>query len=104
MLGNLCKPSSNFIGSLTLDQEEKRATLQFFQDTEYRRVDLLKIEMEACEEETLKNLITYRISSTKQKTTLMQERLKDVMSIVKAKNPVLMQEIYRGSFGGAKTA
>lgn len=46
--------------------------------------------MEVCDEETLKNLITYRISATKQKTTLMQERLKDVMNIVKTKNPILL--------------
>jgi hypothetical protein len=53
-------------------------------------VELLKIELEACDEETLKNMITYRISSTKQKTVLMQERLKDIMNIVKEKNPVLV--------------
>lgn len=60
-------------------------------------MDLLKIEMEACDEETLKNSITYRISSTKQKTVLMQERLKDIMGIVKEKNPILMQEVYKGA-------
>jgi hypothetical protein len=59
----------------------------------------LKIELEACDEETLKNMITYRISSTKQKTVLMQERLKDIMTIVKDKNPILLQEIYKGTQG-----
>ena len=42
-------------------------------------------------------MVTYRISSTKQKTTLMQERLKDIMNIVKEKNPILMQEVYKGA-------
>ena len=73
-----------------MDLEDKRGFLEFYQDTEYRRVDLLRIDMEVCDEETLKNLITYRISATKQKTTLMQERLKDVMNIVKTKNPILL--------------
>ena len=59
----------------------------------------MKIELEACDEETLKNMITYRISSTKQKTVLMQERLKDIMTIVKDKNPILLQEIYKGTQG-----
>jgi hypothetical protein len=62
-------------------------------------VELLRIDMESCDEETMKNLITYRISSTKQKTILVQERLKDIMKIVKDKNPVLMQEIYKGAQG-----
>jgi preprotein translocase subunit Sec63 len=57
----------------------------------------LKLDLEACDEETLKNMVTYRISSTKQKTTLMQERLKDIMNIVKEKNPILMQEVYKGA-------
>ena len=55
--------------------------------------------MESCDEEMLKNSITYRISSTKQKTILMHERLKDIMNIVKEKNPILMQEIFKGSQG-----
>jgi hypothetical protein len=67
-------------------------------------VDLLRIGLEACDEETLKNMVTYRISSTKQKTILMQERLKDIMMVVKDKNPVLMQEIIKGSSGMAGTA
>ncbi len=60
-------------------------------------MDLLRIDLEACDEETLKNMVTYRISSTKQKTILMQERLKDIMMIVKNKNPVLLSEIYKGT-------
>ena len=107
MLGNCCNKTaltSSFIGSVTLEGEDsRRGMVEFFQDTEYRRVDLLKIELEQCDEETLKNMVTYRISSTKQKTVLMQERLKDIMNIVKAKNPVLLQEIYKGTSGqGAK--
>lgn len=82
-----------------MDSEEKHGYIEFFQDTEFRRVDLLRIDLEACDDETLKNMITFRISSTKQKTVLMQERLKDIMMIVKEKNPVLMQEIYKGSGG-----
>ena len=89
----------SFIGRFTLDTEDKKGFLEFLQDTEYRRVELLKIELEACDEETLKNMITYRISSTKQKTVLMQERLKDIMTIVKDKNPILLQEIYKGTQG-----
>jgi hypothetical protein len=60
---------------------------------------MLRIDMEACDEETLKNSITYRISSSKQKTVLMQERLKDIMEIVKTKNPVLLTEIYKSTHG-----
>ena len=99
MLNNCLKPGTSFVGCFTLDLEEKRGSLEFFQDTEYRRVDLLRIDMESCDEETLKNQITYRISSTKQKTILMQERLKDIMGIVKEKNPILLQEIYKGTQG-----
>jgi hypothetical protein len=83
-----------------LDSEETHGYIEFFQDTEYRRVDLLRIDLEACDEETLKNMVTYRISSTKQKTILMQERLKDIMMIVKDKNPVLLSEIYKGTAQG----
>jgi hypothetical protein len=87
----------SFIGRFTLDTDNKKGYLEFLQDTEYRRVELLKIELEACDEEQLKNMIAFRISSTKQKTVLMQERLKDIMTIVKDKNPILLQEIYKGT-------
>ena len=92
-------PIFSFIGCFTLDNEEKKGSLEFFQDTEYRRVDLLRIDMESCDEEALKNSVTYRISSTKQKTVLIQERLKDIMKIVQDKNPTLLQEIYKGTHG-----
>ena len=65
MLTNCQKPGTSFIGCFNLDAEDRRGVLEFYQDTEYRRVDLLKIEMEACDEETLKNMVTFRISSTK---------------------------------------
>lgn len=32
----------------------------------------------------------------KQKTLLMQERLKDVITIVEEKNPILVNEIFKG--------
>ena len=72
MLGNVSvRSSSSYIGCVTIDLDAKKAIIDFLQDTEYRRVELLRIELDQCDEETVKNLITYRISSTKQKTTLM---------------------------------
>ena len=72
MLGNVSvRSSSSYIGCVTMDLDAKKAIIDFLQDTEYRRVELLRIELDQCDEETVKNLITYRISSTKQKTTLM---------------------------------
>ncbi len=68
--------------TLTLDNEEKKAFLEFFQDTEFRRVDMLRVDFEESDEDTIKSLITYRLSASKQKTTLMQERIKDVLAIV----------------------
>lgn len=49
------------------------------------------------DEEFVKNQVTFRLNSMKQRTLLMQERLKDVMKIVKDKNPILVSEIYKGS-------
>lgn len=43
---------------------------------------MLKIDLDECDEDTIKSLITYRMTATQQKTTLMQERIKDVLSIV----------------------
>lgn len=85
----------SFIGSFTMDGipgdgEKGKGFLEFYQDTEYRRVEMLRIDMDTCDEEALKNSITYRISSTHQKTILIQERLKDIMKIVQDKNPILL--------------
>ncbi|CDW72981.1 UNKNOWN [Stylonychia lemnae] len=82
---------------LTTYNEERKAYLEFFQDTEYRRVEMLKIDLEECDDDIIKNHITYRLSATKQKTIMMQERVKDIMAIVEEKNPILMQEIYKVS-------
>ena len=43
---------------------------------------MLRVDFEESDEDTVKSLITYRLSSSKQKTTLMQERIKDVLAIV----------------------
>eukprot|EP00347_Sterkiella_histriomuscorum_P007159 403350037 len=97
ILQNCQKPQTTFITIFTLDNEEKKGYLEFYQDTEFRRVEMLRIEFEEADEDTIKNHITYRLTSIRQKTTLMQERIKDVMAIVEEKNPMLVSEIYKAT-------
>ena len=42
----------------------------------------MHLDLDMCDDEQLKSYITYRLSSTKSKTKLMQERLKDIMQVV----------------------
>lgn len=42
----------------------------------------MKLEMDEVDEAVVKSQITYRINAMKQKTTMMYERMKDVMGIV----------------------
>ena len=42
-------------------------------------------------------MITYRINAMKQKTSIMYERMRDVLGIVSEKNPLLVNDIYKGS-------
>ena len=51
--------------------------------------------------ETIKNSISYRINATQQLNMLVQERLKDISSIVEEKNPTLMKEIRKGQMMGS---
>ena len=55
ILNNVISPSSSFVASFSLDNEEKRGILEFFQDTEFRRVEMLRLDFEECDEETVKN-------------------------------------------------
>lgn len=49
-------------------------------------------------------MITYRLNSIKQKTILVQERTKDILTIVQEKNAPLLSEIYKGANANANTS
>lgn len=83
-----------------MDHEAEKGTIEFFHDTEFRRIEMLKLEVSATDEETVKSHITFGLNSTRQKTLIMQERLKDVMGIVEQRNPMLLNEICKGASAG----
>ena len=72
------------------------ATLKFEHDSDFISVPLLLIEFQYIEEENLKNNVAFRINSKKQKTMLIQQRIRFIEEIVQKVNPELFKEIVQG--------
>lgn len=71
-------------------------TLQFYRETEFKRLDLLTVPIGMSEEEETRSAMTYRINSTIQQTSMVEERIKDILALVQEHNPALLTEIWHG--------
>jgi hypothetical protein len=81
---------------LMLNNFEEMAFLYFQQDNEFRTDDLLALRFTESKPETIKADISHRIMKCQQMNLMVQERLKDICSIIEQKNPTLMKEIRKG--------
>ena len=78
-------------------QKDGSAKLDFIQNMEYKFIELLSIEFFASSEEIIRQNIGFRYSLLKAKSQIIQNRLKDISSILKLKNPSLLLQIQKNS-------
>ena len=78
-------------------QKDGSARLDFIQNMEYKFMELLSIEFFASSEDTIRQNIGFRYSLIKAKSQIIQNRLQDISSILKLKNPSLLLQIKKNS-------
>jgi hypothetical protein len=76
--------------------KEGEAILSFIQETDYKQIELLKIELEFVEESELTQSVSFRINFKQKKTFLIEERIKAIEGFVKQLNPSLYKQIICG--------
>ena len=83
-------------------QKDGLAKLDFIQNMEYKFIELLSIEFIAANEDTIRQNISFRYSLLKAKSTVLQNKLKDISSLLKLKNPSLLLQLQKGSVTGSR--
>ena len=61
----------------------------FYRDTDLRRLDLLTLNVVMSDDDLIRPVLTYRIESNIQHTQMVEQRLKDILNLLKTSNPVL---------------
>jgi len=82
-----------------MDDKDGYAKLRFMLENEIRTVEILTIPMKQLDDETISTEISYRINSNKQRTTLVLQRLKDIVSILSEHNPAMIEMLQRAVSG-----
>ncbi|KAH9127547.1 hypothetical protein LEN26_008702 [Aphanomyces euteiches] len=95
MLNNCIKEPHNHI-AVYLMQADGRARLDFIQNMEYKFVELLSVDFSRLPEEIVRQHITYRYNTIKNRVTALQSRLHEVNNLVKVKNPSLLLQLQKG--------
>jgi Centriolar protein SAS N-terminal len=80
--------------SLISEQEGK---LDLIQNMEYKYVELLSCSFVRSPIEVVQNQISYRYNSMKQRLSVMQARVHDIVTLVKTKNPSLLLQLQKTS-------
>ena len=88
-VGTTTRESQTF-ATLTLGE---RTELEFVAEQEFCTLRLLSLDMQPHDEEVTRALVAYRIDSNKQKTALMQGRLKEILKTVQEVNPALFNHL-----------
>lgn len=74
-------------------RRDGQAKLDFVQNVEYKFLELLSLPFAASSEDVIRQNISFRYSVLKAKDQILQNRLKDVSSILKVKNPSLLLQL-----------
>jgi hypothetical protein len=64
---------------------------------EYKFIELLTVHFSGGSDEYVRQNIAFRFNAVKNKMTLMQNRLQDIVGIIKMKNPSLLMQIQKTS-------
>ena len=70
--------------------------MDFYQDLEYKLVDMFNLDFVASNDDIMRASLAYRYNSWCAKLVFMQNRLKDVNSILKTSNPTLLTQLQKG--------
>ena len=71
------------------------AKLIFIENLEYKFLELLGLEFDISDEETIRQNISFRFNSLKVKTSLTEGKLKNIFSMIKLKNPSLLLQLQK---------
>ena len=82
-----------------MDDKDGYAKLRFMLENEIRTVEILTIPMKQLDDETISTEISYRINSNKQRSTLVLQRLKYIVSILSEHNPAMIEMLQRAVSG-----
>ena len=69
--------------------------MDILQTTEYKNIELLSFDFEVCNEEDIRQQITFRYGSLKSKLALMEGRLQDINELLRLKNPSLLLQLQK---------
>lgn len=94
MFNSCVREPQSFLAIFTIKQNRK-ARLDFIKNMEYKFIELLVCDFTQSSEETIKQSITFRYNVLKSKNTIMLNRLQDVSTLIKAKNPSLLMQLQK---------
>ncbi len=71
-------------------QRDGNSRLELIQNVEYKFIELLSADFVASPEDLVRQHISFRYSSLKQKVAFMQSRLQEINNLIKVKNSSLL--------------
>jgi len=74
---------------------EGKGKMDILQTTEYKNIELISFDFEACVDEEIRQQITFRYGSLKSKLALMEGRLQDINELLRLKNPSLLLQLQK---------
>jgi len=94
---NSCHKEPQNLFAVFFMQRDGQARLDFIQNMEFKFLELLSLDFLASPEEAIRQNISFRYSLLKAKTQVLQNKLKDVGSMLKVKNPSLLRQMKNGT-------
>ena len=94
LLNNCLNEPQTYIAVFIM-QKDGSARLDFIQNIEYKYIELLSLDFVNSPDETVRKQISYKYNAVRTKLELVQNRIKAISNIVKAKNPSLLLQIQK---------
>ena len=94
LLNNCLNEPQTYIAVFIM-QKDGSARLDFIQNIEYKYIELFSLDFVNSPDETIRKQISYKYNAVRTKLELVQNRIKAISNIVKAKNPSLLLQIQK---------
>lgn len=76
---------------------KREAHLDFIENMEYKFIEVLSLDFQAVEESVNRQSVSYRFGLLKNRMNLVQSRLNEISTMVKLKNPSLLQSLHKAT-------
>ena len=101
LLNNYKVNPTGYMGSFLM-RSDGTAVFQIYQNLNYKNIHMIELELYCADEETIRQNIAFRYSLLNAKNRFIEDKINEVVGVIKIKNPNLLVQLQKALLNAKK--